>query len=1034
MARAAAADADVAARRGLRALAARLRARARDRRRARQTAALRIEAGRLCERLGDADRARSHYDAALLADPRATAALRGLRRIARGQSDLVEATRQLDAEIAVAGALERRPLGHYRVDLLLASGEQDLARVAAGEILDSAPSDVRALLAQLELAFLDGRADEFGHALEQLAHAVTDNELRAAVQQARGALAAHHNDTGGAATWFAAAAESDPGSLGARLGAIRQAVAAGHGDAAAVALLDLAKHIQQADPYTAAALALRAQFWAKGDVAAAASQLAQAALPGEPLVARVAAETAIAAKDPVAAGQALAAWAASNAPSAERAYAAGRAAELDPARGGELWALALEHDPGDDYAAAQLRTAHVAAEQTQRAIEVDMQVAADVERDRARLRAAFGLIAEGQLDAAIALLGTAHEQRPGSIALTEALAEALAAANRWGDRAKLLAELAANPPAEVDKELVQLRSALAWEEAVGAAASAESIDVDDLQRTTAAALGAWDKVLEAQPGSPTAHAAVIMLAGRLGDRDVLGEVLLRAQKAESSPWSASSLALRRSRLVGDAGDPADVLRDAPGGIDDPRRTVLLELIAAKHDQLGDAANALDERANALSGTKEAAALRLRAAQLALDAGDAPRATVLLRMVESALPQLAIVGDLLAAARRRAGDRPTPTSVPVTHGHASSDAFARVVRDADLAAAQGDGAAALGLYQRALEMRPGDPLATLPLIRTATQLKEPGPLAALALAQLRAAEQAGDTSAKAEAYELLARIDKELRSDAGSAQVALESASQADPTRVDLMHRLEREYTVTDQLGELIRLRKAEIEQIPAEMAKDRAAMIMDTAMLCDRDGRPDAELSELYRAALAADPGRRMAMLHLESIVRRQGASVDLARLEEQIAAYFEGEPRTQAAFYTRAGETLAEVGNIDEAVQKFGKASEVLPGHVPALEGWRNAALKGQLWIDVAEAANREAAVAEDADAKARLYHFAGVVLMDKALVGEQAMIAFKKALEADPSHNDAFLRLRILLEEDANHDDLAVLLANRLEHEPDG
>src|SRR5579863_1325491 len=113
------------------------------------SAALRIEAGRLCERLGESDRARAHYDAALLVDPRATSALRGLRRLARASSDLGEATRQLDAELAVAGALERRPLAHYRLDLLLASGDQDLARVAVGELLDQAPSDVRALLAQL---------------------------------------------------------------------------------------------------------------------------------------------------------------------------------------------------------------------------------------------------------------------------------------------------------------------------------------------------------------------------------------------------------------------------------------------------------------------------------------------------------------------------------------------------------------------------------------------------------------------------------------------------------------------------------------------------------------------------------------------------------------------------------------------------------------------------------------------------------------------------------------------------------------------
>src|SRR5204863_5054270 len=51
--------------------------------------ALRIEAGRLCEMLGDTDRARTHYEAALLAEPRTTAALTGLRRMAHDRGDLV---------------------------------------------------------------------------------------------------------------------------------------------------------------------------------------------------------------------------------------------------------------------------------------------------------------------------------------------------------------------------------------------------------------------------------------------------------------------------------------------------------------------------------------------------------------------------------------------------------------------------------------------------------------------------------------------------------------------------------------------------------------------------------------------------------------------------------------------------------------------------------------------------------------------------------------------------------------------------------
>jgi tetratricopeptide (TPR) repeat protein len=1002
-------------------------------------AALRVEAGRLCERLGDTDRARSHYDAALLADPRATPALRGLRRLARAQGDLGEATRQLEAEIAVAGALERRPLGHYRVDLLMASGEHDLARVAVGELLDTAPSDVRALLAQLELAFLDGRADEFGKALEQLAHAVTDNELRAAVQQARATLAAHHNDGHAAVTWFNAATESDPGSLGARFGAIREAAAQRDGEAAAKAMVDLASSLVETDPATAASLALRAQHHQpSGAIGTAASQLAMGTMANESLVARTIAEAALASGDVAQTAAAMTVWSNSEAPIAERAYAAARAAELDPGHGAELWGLALQLDPDDDYASAQLRTAYVAAEQTQLAIEVDLAAAQDPERERARLRAAFGMVAQNQLEDATRVLEQGYSQRHESIAVAEALAEAFAAAGRWSDRAKLLAAMAAEPGDQLDKDVATLRSALAWEEAVGAASATENPDQDEIQSATAAALGAWERVIEhAQGNSPMAHAAAIVLATRLGDRDVTGDVLTRAQKAERSPWAGSSLALRRARLASD--DPARVdaiLNEAAPRLDDPRRTVVQMLAAARRKDTADLATTLDERAALLGSTPEAAALRLRAAQIFLDAGDAMRATGLLRTVERALPGVTAVSDLLNAARRRAGDASGPMRVAKEQrtGPVSPDEFARVVRDADDAAARNDGANAIGLYQSALEMRPGDPLAMVPLVLVATQLREPEPLAALALAQLRAAEAAGDGTAKAEAYEVLAHIDRELRNDSGSAQVALESALQADPTRVDLMHRLEREYTVSDQIGELLRLRKAELEQIPVELAKDRAAMLMDTAGLAERDQRPDAELTELYRDVLAADPRHRLALLHLESIVRRAGASEELAKLEEQIAIYFEGEARTQAAFFTRAGETLTELGKIDEAVQKFGKADEVLPGHVPALEGWRQAAIKGQLWIDVAEAATRQASVASDAKGRAALHHFSGVVLMDKALIGDKAMSAFRRALDADPGHRDSFLRMRLLLEEDGNHDELAILLGNRLEHEPDG
>jgi tetratricopeptide (TPR) repeat protein len=1014
--------------------------------------ALRVEAGRLCERLADLERARVHYDAALLLDPRATPALRGLRRIARSAGDLVEATRLLDSEIAVAGALERRPLGHYRIDLLMASGEQDLARVAVGEILDTAPSDVRALLAHLELAFLDGRADEFGAALEQLAHAVTDDELRGAAQAARGALAAHQDDNAAAMAWFTAAAEADPGALAARLGAIRYAAAQADADAAARALIDLGRQLEVTDPTAAAGAALRALQWQAeptSELATAAVALAVSAAPADPLVARVAAESAQAMAGRAPDGQAalasaLAAWSDAALDPAERAHAAARAAELDPARGAELWARALEIDPDDDYAAAQLRTTHVAAEAIEASIEVDVAVARDVERDRARLRAAYGLIGLGKLDAAVALLTEGRARRPRALALAEALGEALAAAGQWTARAQLFAELAAEPGDQLDRDVAQLRSAIAWEEAVGAvsaAAEPSAADPGEVSTVVTAALEAWERVLAPGEPSPAAHAAAIVLAGRLGDRDALAECLQRAQAAERSPWAAASLAQRRARLYTD--DPRHgeaLLRDLQPP-EDPRRTVALLMSAARMQDLGEAAAALEDRARALderAAATEIAALRLRAAQLALDAGDAARATRLLGRVEQALPGLGVVPDLLAAARRRAGDRPTPLThtrrLDAAPGASAADAFARVVRDADLAYAQGDGGAALALYQRALELRPGDPLAAVPLLRVATQLREPGPATSLALAQLREAEEAGDGPGRAVAYELISEIDAELRSDAESAQAALESAAAADPSRIDLLQRLARLYAVADETGELLRLRRAELAVVPRELTRDRAALQLDLAGLAAADHHTEPELAELYRGVIEIDPGARHALLHLESIVRRSGASAELAGLEERIAAYFDGDAKAQAAFWTRAGETLAELGEIDAAVQRFGRAEAALPGHVPALEGWRQAALKGQLWIDVAEAASRQAASTHDLRQRAALLHFAGVALMDKALVGDQAMSKLRRALEADPTHRDAFLRLRILLEEDARHDELALLLTRRLEVEPDG
>ena len=194
------------------------------------------------------------------ARPPRCAACAGSR--ARAATSL-EATRQLDAELAVAGALERRPLAHYRIDLLIASGEQDLARVAVGELLDQRavgrPRAARAARARVPRR---PRRRVRRRARAARPRGQRPRAARGGAVGARRARRPSERQRGAPRRWFAAAAESDPASLAARLGAIRQAAAPADGDARPRALLDLARQVEPTDPTPPPRPRVRAQQWA----------------------------------------------------------------------------------------------------------------------------------------------------------------------------------------------------------------------------------------------------------------------------------------------------------------------------------------------------------------------------------------------------------------------------------------------------------------------------------------------------------------------------------------------------------------------------------------------------------------------------------------------------------------------------------------------------------------------------------------------------------------------------------------------------
>lgn len=994
--------------------------------------ALHLDAGRLAETGGEVDRARSHYDAALVIDPRAREAMRGLRRLARERGDLAEALRFLDAELEVAGPRERDAFVRARVDLLLAIGAYDRARIEIGELLARDSSDVAAQLALVELTIADDRIDELAAQLERLAALVT-GELRGAVQAARGVLATRQADNTAAGAWFARAAESDPGSPALKLEAVRDAAA--RGENPGVALLELAYRVEREDPIAAAAIAVRSQSWSGAEsgreTLADAAKLAAGAAPRDPLVGRLAAETALLTEEPAQASHAFARWVRCKSMPVERAFAAARAAELDPVRLGRLWSQVLDLDPGDDYASARLRAVHVAAGATEQVRELDLQTAKGSQRDIPLLRATAELIRERRVDEAIDVITSTLEYRP-TWALVEALADAYAAAKKWADRARVLGELVAQPGI-LAPDIVRLRSAFASDRA--ARGAAKSVELRDKQ--TIAALDAWNLVLGDDPRSLVAHAASISLASRLEDRGVLVKVLARARGAERSPWGASSLSLRYGRMLLESNSrlALTVARDISPALDDPRSLVARLMAAGARRDVPEAVAALEDRATQREtnaggpSSHEPAMLRIRAACLALDGADIARAKQLLARVDMTVPNL--VDDLVEVARQRAGD-PAPTSL---RARTAVDGFARLVRDADIAASRGENAIALLLYQRAILVRPDDPFAVMPLKRVAFKLRAAGPLGTLAREQLRIAQERGDSLAKADAYELTARVD-EIRGDMTAVAAALELAVKHDSTRLDLAHQLACELVVAGTPAKLLALRVAEIERFgtesPEASERDRVALLFDAATLAVHDKQPDDVIAKLYYRVLGLDRRNRLALLHLEALVRKANAFEQLAALEEHVAGVFD-DPKIRATFLTRAGETLARGGQRAEAVERFARAVELVPSYLPALDAWQDTALAGSLWPELADVLTRKALLGGPAEQVAALHHVAGVALMDMARSREAATVALRRSLDAMPGNLDALLRLRILLEHGAHRDEYASCVRRRLETEPD-
>lgn len=1007
------------------------------------TIRMRIESGRLAESLGDLDRARRHLDEALKLDPRLVPANRALRRIERRLGNWDQVLSQLDNEIQKAGAMEARALSAYRADLLMAVGEPDLARVAVGALLDSAPTDTRALLANLELAFVDGREDEVQTTLAALADTLSGPRLRSVIYEVAGMIAARDGDADAAAGNYAQADQAHP-NLGAQLA---QSTLAANGEQGE-GLTQLVGRVSENNSELGAAfawLAAEAGIGA-GNADAAANVISEAgeALAAHPLL--VNCRLRVANDDQVLAES----WqqlASGMTGASEKSWALHQAMQCANQAGGTdalpLAEAALAVNAESAYAQLWVQrlggTPEAADSPADSPADAPQTVSAAFRQARLLQSAQDYSGASAVVASLVATkLAETPSLRPYGLELAHASGDLVAQSRDYTEMAR-----------EAGSETLSRHAGRSAARALSRVAT--QTDASAAEGPLAQAAEAWRDQADLEPGA-AAESALLLATLSKNDTKIAECTAVAIEQAQAERRSQLAVESACRVLEREPNESAEALAALLHEQPTMRASELFWSVALSTARVGEASEALEamvDRVLAVGNlqTNDQSArmdrYRFRAAYARVQHDlDLDVAVESLSAVVASRPKFGAANTLLATALGHGGQGATVPSASANAPSASAselsassapsptlpkDSISAAIRQIEAVARTGaiGEAADRGATLRA--QYPDDALVRHTFERFAWLASASADLAEPVLANLRLAEERGDGDAKAAACEELARIDLELRGDRDSARMFWESASNAAPRRADLQRILEGEYRGSDaHLAE----RRVMLGRVIACLSggDERSAYLLARARLSQAMGRDAAAVRSDYEGALEDDALCREALFYLESEASQAGPTEALANLEASVSQYFSDDPRARGAFLVRSGETWRSLGQRDQCLARLKAALQVVPGFAPALSAWRDLALDHELWDELSEACLLEAISVDSDAARASLFLLAGVTLMDKVSDPEGAISALRKVLVVTPLDREAFVRLRQLYLAKEAHEDLAQLFSMRL------
>lgn len=266
---------------------------------------------------------------------------------------------------------------------------------------------------------------------------------------------------------------------------------------------------------------------------------------------------------------------------------------------------------------------------------------------------------------------------------------------------------------------------------------------------------------------------------------------------------------------------------------------------------------------------------------------------------------------------------------------------------------------------------------------------------------------------------IATIEELVAGDLAHARIALEEAREIDPANVAVLEALAEIYLVGGEWDKLVAalssMADATSDVAFRSMLRHGAGQIQEVMLHQPQQARAS------YKIALNDDMTNLPAAASLSSLALQQEDWGELARVLVAEADLVD-DPRTQRRLTERAGDLYWErLGDAENAIGAYRRAALATPDEPAPLRKLAAVLESNGRWRELVDVYISELPLVKDPEERADLYHRIGEVYEHSLGRTDDAVAAYRHALEAVPTHMPTLQALGALYRQAERWSDLA-------------